>query len=296
MPLYPTFEDVKVADIISEQNKLIEESKAAGAESYAELASFMGLSLTNFHYNDRGELIPGPDPSAYPNSVSAATCPPVPVTPPNQQVCVAQPPGAVVTAKMGPGEIKQGVRKIIACKNEKNKLGVQLRAVDNGIFVALVQDGSPAAMAGLRFGDQILSIGDKVVSCMSSSKAMDLIRKAPANNIEILVRDRPFERTILLHKNSSGDIGLTIHKGLIKCIHKDSSAARNGVLINHQIVEINGRNVMGLKDKDLSELIGLSQGQSVRITILPLCIYDHLVKHLSSSQVKREMDRSLPDA
>ena len=30
---------------------------------------------------------------------------------------------------------------------------------------------------------------------------------------------------------------------------KDSSAARNGLLINHQLVEVNGQNVVGLKDE-----------------------------------------------
>ncbi len=38
-------------------------------------------------------------------------------------------------------------------------------------------------------------------------------------------------------------------KGEITALVKDSSAARNGLLINHQLVEVNGQNVVGLKDE-----------------------------------------------
>ncbi|VDP88840.1 unnamed protein product [Echinostoma caproni] len=59
-----------------------------------------------------------------------------------------------------------------------------------GVFVSLVQKDSPAALAGLCFGDQILSINGVVVAGMSGTKAMDLIRRASVNGIEFVVRDR----------------------------------------------------------------------------------------------------------
>ena len=58
---------------------------------------------------------------------------------------------------------------------------------------------------------------------------------------------RPFERTITMQKDSSGHIGFVFKSGKITAIVKDSSAARNGVLTEHQLVEINGQNVVGLK-------------------------------------------------
>ena len=40
---------------------------------------------------------------------------------------------------------------------------------------------------------------------------------------------------------------------------KDSSAARNGLLIEHAILEINGQNVVGVKDKDISKILTASE-------------------------------------
>ena len=48
-------------------------------------------------------------------------------------------------------------------------------------------------------------------------------------------------------KDSSGHIGFVFKDGKITAIVKDSSAARNGVLTDHQLVEINGQNCVGVK-------------------------------------------------
>ena len=51
-----------------------------------------------------------------------------------------------------------GVREIVMCKDQKGKCGLSLFSVSKGVFVCFVAKGSPAAMAGLRFGDQILTV------------------------------------------------------------------------------------------------------------------------------------------
>lgn len=58
---------------------------------------------------------------------------------------------------------------------------------------------------------------------------------------------RPFERTITMQKDSNGYIGFVFKEGKIKSIVKDSSAARNGILTDHQLIEVGGQNVVGLK-------------------------------------------------
>ena len=50
-----------------------------------------------------------------------------------------------------------------------------------------------------------------------------------------------------MHKDSSGHVGFIFKSGKITSIVKDSSAARNGLLTDHHICEINGQNVIGLK-------------------------------------------------
>ncbi|RWS13702.1 syntenin-1-like protein, partial [Dinothrombium tinctorium] len=163
-----------------------------------------------------------------------------------------------------------------------------------GVFIVLVHVNSPASMVGLRFGDQILQINDEIVAGYSMDKVHDLLRRAPTNNIRMVVRDRPFERTITLHKDSTGHTGFSFKNGRINAIVKDSSAARNGLLIDHNLLEVNGQNVVGLEDKVVREIIE-SGGNVITLTLMPSPIYDHMMKQMASSLVKKLMDHSIPD-
>lgn len=59
---------------------------------------------------------------------------------------------------------------------------------------------------------------------------------------------RPFERTLTLHKDSTAHIGFQFKDGEIKAIVVGSSAARNGLLIAHNLVEVSqiGENKMSM--------------------------------------------------
>ena len=59
-----------------------------------------------------------------------------------------------------------------------------------GVFVILVQKNTPAALAGLRFGDQILMINDVVVAGFSMDEVHKLLKKANPNRITMVIRDR----------------------------------------------------------------------------------------------------------
>lgn len=49
-----------------------------------------------------------------------------------------------------------------------------------------------------------------------------------------------------MQKDSNGFIGFIFKNGRIKSLVKDSSAARNGLLTDHQLIEVGGQNVVGL--------------------------------------------------
>ena len=51
----------------------------------------------------------------------------------------------------------------------------------------------------------------------------------------------------------------------------------NGILIDHHITEVNGQNMIGLKDKDMAQVFADSP-RTVTITIMPSFIYDHMMK------------------
>ena len=51
-----------------------------------------------------------------------------------------------------------GVREVVLCKDAKGKCGLSFFPVNKGVFVCFVAKASPAAMAGVRFGDQVLTV------------------------------------------------------------------------------------------------------------------------------------------
>lgn len=80
-----------------------------------------------------------------------------------------------------------------------------------------------------------------------------------------------------MYKDRAGQVGFLFKNGKITDIVKDSSAARNGILTDHQLLEVNGQNIIGLKDKNIVEIIAKASDM-ITITIIPVSIYDHMIK------------------
>lgn len=264
-----------------------DDAKKMGAFAYPDLADYMGLELSHDviaanmpeYLNREGRV------AHYQPEVS-------PVTLVNNANMVAPVSGSSVGLLRG--QVTNGIRELTLCKGSDKKIGLRAQAINKGVFVALVVKNSPAALAGLRFGDQILQVNGTVVAGYSVDNVHALLKKSDKNNISLVVRDRPFERAVTLHKNSAGSVGFQFGNGKITSIVKDSSAARNGLLIEHQLLEINGQNVIGMKDKEVSQLIAAG-GQVITLTIIPSMIYDVMMKKLSTSFIRGKMDHSIPD-
>jgi len=306
MSLYPSLEDMKVDQVQQTQNQIAQDEQYArvlqseensqviqpqervssglpypvqslSANSlYPSLSEYMGMDMSNL------QVVP----------VSQSQTPAVP-TQNNALSTMVAPISEQNAVGMKRAEIKQGLRLLVLCKNAKGLVGMRIKSVNKGIFVAHVTKDSPSALAGLRFGDQILEINNEVVAGYSTDKVHKILKKADPKKIEIAVRDRPFERTITLQKNSMNQVGFIFKDGKITSIVKDSSAARNGLLIEHQLCEINGQCVIGLKDKHVLEMMQLG-GLTVTITIMPSMVYDHIVKSVGSKLLKNQ-DHSIPE-
>jgi len=218
-----------------------------------------------------------------------------------QQQVIASGIGGTMVAPlsgMSPGlaraNLTHGVRQVIICKDSKGKVGMRFRSVNKGIFVQFVASGSTAALAGIRFGDQILQIDGQDVLGMTKDKAMSLLSKCKdPKSIAVTIRDRPFERAITLHKDSGGHLGFTHRDNEITAIVRDSSAARNGLLVNHHLLEVNGQTVIGMKSKDVKKLLD-EAGQTVTLTIMPSELYLHMIKQMDMNLLKKQ-DHSVPD-
>ncbi|XP_030651230.1 syntenin-1 isoform X3 [Nomascus leucogenys] len=249
MSLYPSLEDLKVDKVIQAQTAfsanpanpaILSEASAPIPHDgnlyprlYPELSQYMGLSLNEEEIHANVAV------------VSGAPLQGLVARPSSMNYMVAPVTGNDVGIRRA--EIKQGIREVILCKDQDGKIGLRLKSIDNGIFVQLVQANSPASLVGLRFGDQVLQINGENCAGWSSDKAHKVLKQAFGEKITMTIRDRPFERTITMHKDSTGHVGFIFKNGKITSIVKDSSAARNGLLTEHNICEINGQNVIGLK-------------------------------------------------
>ena len=179
------------------------------------------------------------------------------------------------------------------------------------MFFNQLNVGIKISIFNLRFGDQILQINGDNVAGYTTEKVHDILKKSSVNNINMVIRDRPFERTLTLHKvdftlrniirvihlhcqDSSGHIGFQFKEGRITAIAVDTSAARNGLLIDHNLLEVNGQNVVGIKDKEIGQIIDQG-GDIITITIIPSPIYQHIMKNMSGSVIKKLMDHSVPE-
>lgn len=309
MSLYPSLEDMEVDKMAKAQNQFAHQM----AMTDRAIASGQDQTAPPAYGAAYPSQQPGSLPSLYPSleeymglsltpAEIQANMPVVAANPQNMQV--AQRFTSTGQGQIAPisgnsvgiqrAEIKQGIREVVTCKDADGKIGLRVRSVNKGIFVAFVHKDSPAALAGLRFGDQILQLNGETVAGWSHDKTMKFLTKAQGDRISFAIRDRPFERTISMQKDSAGTVGFVFRDNKITAIVKDSSAARNGVLIDHHMVEVNGQNVVGMKEKEIKQVF-VDAPMTVTITIIPSFIYEHIVKSMGDSLLKKKMDHSIPD-
>jgi len=329
MSLYPSLEDMKVDQIMKAQQQVNNPAGSAGgfhvpaqsnppsaayapppsatlpvsapgSAAYPELAEYMGLELTPEEialnmpeYSQNNQTALGLNNYGQVVGVGSSTVSLVPSSTSSSLQSLTAP---ISGSSLGlvRAQVSHGIRQVVLCKDRDGKVGMRVKAINKGIFVCLVTKDSPAALGGVRFGDQILQVNNVNVAGYSSDKVHDVLKKSGNNNIVLAVRDRPFERTLTLHKDSTGHIGFQFKEGRINSIAVDSSAARNGLLVDHNLLEVNGQNVVGVKDKEIGKLIE-EGGNVITITIIPSFIYNHIIKNMSNSLLTKLMDHSVPE-
>lgn len=255
MSLYPSLEDMKVDQTIRAQIKAMDaisqhreqqynnipgvpsappmnSSSPSSPARYPDLFDYMGLELSQ-------EVIAVNMPEYLRRDSQQIATYSAPSMPNNMIAPISG--SSIGLARAGS---TNGIRELILCKDGSGKVGLRAQAINKGVFVCMVVKNSPAALAGLRFGDQILQVNGTTVAGFTVDDVHKILKKSNGSNISVVIRDRPFERTLTLHKDSSGCVGFQFKNGKITSIVKDSSAARNGLLIDHQLLEIDGQNVV----------------------------------------------------
>lgn len=293
MSLYPSLEDLNTGEEARAQIQAV--AHQAQENTTGAIAAAPGLAVVPSSYGG-SSLYAGLGLEEFTSYMGGLDLRPAALAQQAPELALAT--RALVTGPQDLGQaraqVKDGVRKVVLCKGGDGKLGLAVKSVDKGIFVAFVWNASPAALGGVRFGDQILQINGKDVAGWKTGQAMKALKKADGRRVEIVVRDRPFERTVTCVKDSMGGVGFAFKKGKITGIVKDSSAARNGLLINHALCEVNGQNVVGMKDDAILGVIR-AQPRAVTVTIMPTFVFDHIIKSINFKSLRANMDHSVPE-
>lgn len=292
MALYPSLEDMKVDEMAHAQLQIAGQPQAAppqGASATSATSSPYGSIMSEMDaemgYGDldiSSSAMQQYMPVDHIQAWKASYQPLATITTPSDMSVVQK------------ATIKQGVRPVTLAKDGNGKLGVALDAWDKGVFVAFVWQGSSAALGGVRFGDQILQIDGQDVAGWTAKKAMTALRNGSPSGVTLAIRDRPMMRPLTIQKDATNHCGFLFKDGEITSIVKDSSAARNGMLIHHQIIEINAQCTVGLKDKELLQIIQESP-PTITITITPRFVYKHLIKKIGFSSLKKYMNHGVPE-
>lgn len=80
-----------------------------------------------------------------------------------------------------------------------------------------------------------------------------------------------------MKKDNVGRVGFEFNHGKIVALVKDSSAARNGLVTDHHLLEVQGQNVVGMTDKEILKIIE-NAGTVVTVTIIPSYLYEQMMK------------------
>lgn len=149
-----------------------------------------------------------------------------------------------------------------------NKFGFRQESINGSVFIWFILDESPAQAAGLKFGDQLLAINDSPVAGHSTQEIIQICQSLEQMKLTIRSGRYHEHKFHLSRRNLRGSFGFHQSFGKIVSIERDSSAARKGLLIKYNILQVNDRTVIGLDDGEICELIDKC-GNNMTLTIVP---------------------------
>uniref|UniRef100_A0A240PK72 PDZ domain-containing protein n=1 Tax=Anopheles epiroticus TaxID=199890 RepID=A0A240PK72_9DIPT len=173
-----------------------------------------------------------------------------------------------------------GIRELLVRKGEDDKIGVTVKRVEGKILICGVVRRSPAYLAGLRYGDELLSLEDEPLLGKELDRVAELIRKNVRNSIKLRTKDRPGDRYVTIGRDVEKGYGFRFAHGEITFVRANTSAQRQGLERKLQIIEVNEEVVVGMKDETIEAII-CGKGDTVSLCVVPMKVYRQLFSRLS---------------
>uniref|UniRef100_A0A1I8JUN7 PDZ domain-containing protein n=1 Tax=Anopheles funestus TaxID=62324 RepID=A0A1I8JUN7_ANOFN len=173
-----------------------------------------------------------------------------------------------------------GIRELLIRKGEGGKIGVTGRRLHEGkVFICAVTRRSPAYMAGLRYGDEILCLENESLVGLELDRVRDLVRKNLRNSLKLRTKDKPAERYVTISRDVQKGFGFRFMNGEITFVRPNTMAERRGLERRLQIIEVNEEVVVGMQDEDIEAIIN-AVGDVVTLCVVPVKVYRQLFSKL----------------
>uniref|UniRef100_A0A182Y8D0 PDZ domain-containing protein n=1 Tax=Anopheles stephensi TaxID=30069 RepID=A0A182Y8D0_ANOST len=167
--------------------------------------------------------------------------------------------------------------ELLIRKGEGGKIGVTGRRLqqEGKLLICAVARRSPAYMAGLRYGDEILSLENEPVSGVQLERVRELVRNNQRNSIKLRSKDKPGERYVTIARDVQKGFGFRFVNGEITFVRPNTVAERRGLERRLQIIEVNEEVVVGMQDEDIEAII-YANGDVVTLCVVPVKVYRQL--------------------
>lgn len=170
----------------------------------------------------------------------------------------------------------EGIYMIQFRKNQGILLNFQVYKL--GVFISNLNKIS--SDIGFHLGDQLINLNGLTLSGLKREKVEEYYNRFDNTQLlTFMVRDRPYSKVITLTKSPTDNkLGFLIKKGYITDLVENTSAHRNGLLVDHKLVEIDGHQTYNLSDNEIIKMLMNTQYISVNLTIYPREFYEKLTK------------------
>ncbi|KER26451.1 PDZ/DHR/GLGF domain protein [Opisthorchis viverrini] len=146
-------------------------------------------------------------------------------------------------------------------RNVGHRFGMRIESLGCGIYVTTVLRNSPAATAGLKVGDELLTIDGEPVSHMSTHGATERVRSSASEVLRITYRPRTPVTCIreVAVKKIDGRVGIRLKRrkeGLFVDVVLPFSAASNaGIREGDELIRVNNQPINGWSQDAASQLL-----------------------------------------
>uniref|UniRef100_A0A1Y9HAR0 PDZ domain-containing protein n=1 Tax=Anopheles farauti TaxID=69004 RepID=A0A1Y9HAR0_9DIPT len=176
-----------------------------------------------------------------------------------------------------------GIRELLIRKGEGGRVGLTVRRTEEGnILICSVARRSPAYLAGLRYGDEVLYVEDTNVQGEQLWRVRELVQQNLRNSLKLRTQDKPRERYVTISRDVEKGFGFRFVDGEITFVRPNTSAEQRGLERRLQIIEVNEEVVVGMKDKDIEAVI-CANGDTVTLCVVPVKVYQKMFSRLSST-------------